>query len=144
MVPVQASLDVAAQQEAAGAARMLASAMQHQQAAADADGRGSAGTGAALVATPGLQNRIGEYNCFLNVIIQCLWQCGAFRARLLQLAPQQLAVGPRPACSELHARIFPPQSAIGGARMHSVGPQPFCTLQQQRCCGSKHVSSGVR
>lgn len=33
-----------------------------------------------VVATPGLQNQIGEYNCFLNVIIQSLWNCRHFRA----------------------------------------------------------------
>mmetsp|Transcript_6031 Transcript_6031/g.17259 ORF Transcript_6031/g.17259 Transcript_6031/m.17259 type:complete len:957 (-) Transcript_6031:564-3434(-) len=34
-------------------------------------------------AQPGLSNATGEYNCFLNAIIQCLWQCGGFRAGLL-------------------------------------------------------------
>ncbi len=43
--------------------------------------------GAAAVARPGLQNEAGEYNCFLNVIIQCLWHCSAFRARLLSCPP---------------------------------------------------------
>ena len=36
-------------------------------------------------AAPGLQNQTGEYNCFLNVIIQCLWHCRDFRDRLLAL-----------------------------------------------------------
>ena len=27
----------------------------------------------------GLSNEAGEYNCFLNVIIQCLWHCADFR-----------------------------------------------------------------
>ncbi|KAK9809101.1 hypothetical protein WJX72_009369 [[Myrmecia] bisecta] len=40
------------------------------------------------VATPGLQNATGEYNCFLNVIIQCLWHCSDFRDRLMQWDPQ--------------------------------------------------------
>lgn len=31
------------------------------------------------VALPGLRNEVGEYNCFLNVIVQCLWRCGEFR-----------------------------------------------------------------
>jgi len=44
--------------------------------------------GAAAVARPGLQNEAGECNCFLNVIIQCLWHCSAFRARLLSCPPQ--------------------------------------------------------
>ena len=47
----------------------------------------------AHVATPGLQNLTGEYNCFLNVIVQCLWHCRAFRSGLLRcLDPQQLQV----------------------------------------------------
>lgn len=51
----------------------------------------------AHVATPGLQNLTGEYNCFLNVIVQCLWHCRAFRSSLLRrLNPQQLQ-----ACSAL-------------------------------------------
>ena len=39
-----------------------------------------------MVATPGLQNQIGEYNCFLNVVIQCLWHCTVFKARFSALA----------------------------------------------------------
>jgi hypothetical protein len=31
-----------------------------------------------VLAAPGLQNQIGEYNCFLNVIIQSLWHCRSF------------------------------------------------------------------
>lgn len=42
------------------------------------------------VATPGLQNQTGEYNCFLNVIVQCLWHCHEFRKGLLCLGPQLL------------------------------------------------------
>lgn len=40
---------------------------------------GSNDSTALVVASPGLQNAIGEYNCFLNVIIQCLWHCASFR-----------------------------------------------------------------
>lgn len=32
----------------------------------------------------GLRNATGEYNCFLNVIIQCLWRCQAFRKQIMQ------------------------------------------------------------
>ncbi|KAF8087042.1 hypothetical protein N665_0601s0008 [Sinapis alba] len=32
----------------------------------------------------GLQNEVGEYNCFLNVIIQSLWNLGMFRAEFLR------------------------------------------------------------
>lgn len=46
---------------------------------------------ALVVATPGLQNQIGEYNCFLNVVIQCLWHCTVFKARFSALAQGSLA-----------------------------------------------------
>ena len=39
----------------------------------------------AATAGPGLQNDPGEYNCFLNVIVQCLWHCTAFRDAFLSL-----------------------------------------------------------
>lgn len=51
----------------------------------------------AHVPTPGLQNLTGEYNCFLNVIVQCLWHCMAFRSGMLhRLYPEQLEVLPLP------------------------------------------------
>ena len=46
--------------------------------------------GAADVAMPGLRNETGEYNCFLNVIIQCLWHCTGFRAAIMALPPGML------------------------------------------------------
>ena len=55
--------------------------------AADARLTTASTKGAATVARPGLQNEAGEYNCFLNVIIQCLWHCSAFRAWLLSCPP---------------------------------------------------------
>lgn len=33
----------------------------------------------AVPGAAGLVNREGEYNCFLNVIIQCLWHIDVFR-----------------------------------------------------------------
>ena len=41
-------------------------------------------------AAPGLQNETGEYNCFLNVIIQCLWHCRDFRERLMALPAEMV------------------------------------------------------
>ena len=40
--------------------------------------------GPAALALPGLRNETGEYNCFLNVIIQCLWRCTTFRQQVRQ------------------------------------------------------------
>ena len=38
-----------------------------------------------LAAGPGLQNLTGEYNCFLNVVVQCLWHCRAFHKGFMGL-----------------------------------------------------------
>lgn len=35
---------------------------------------------------PGLRNEAGEYNCFLNVILQCLWHCRDFRQQVREAA----------------------------------------------------------
>ncbi len=56
-------------------------------------------------AGPGLQNDPGEYNCFLNVIVQCLWHCTAFRDAFLSLPRKVIKVRlrlPRLLCS-MHA-----------------------------------------
>jgi ubiquitin C-terminal hydrolase len=50
----------------------------------------------AEVATPGLQNEAGEYNCFLNVVIQCLWHCGPFRKMVMERAAALEAAGEVP------------------------------------------------
>ena len=59
------------------------------------DGNGNespALTGPDGVASPGLQNRLGEYNCFLNCVLQCLWHCTEFSDRLQCWDPAQLQV----------------------------------------------------
>lgn len=44
---------------------------------------------------PALQNKAGEYNCFLNAVVQCLWHCTAFKEGLLRLPADALqARGP--------------------------------------------------
>ena len=52
----------------------------------------AAGAQVSDVATPGLQNDAGEYNCFLNCIIQCLWHCQEFRQHVQRWAPAQVEV----------------------------------------------------
>ncbi len=67
-------------------------------AAPDQELQGGDGSGAPELAAagPGLQNQIGEYNCFLNVIIQCLWHCRSFRGpfcgQLAAARPENLQV----------------------------------------------------
>ncbi len=46
------------------------------------------------VSAAGLANAVGEYNCFLNVIIQCLWHCKEFRRTVKGVAPAALAGHP--------------------------------------------------
>ena len=48
-----------------------------------------AGPGASV---PGLQNLIGEYNCFLNVVVQCLWHCREFKRRFSSLTQENPAI----------------------------------------------------
>ncbi|KAK9830628.1 hypothetical protein WJX81_006901 [Elliptochloris bilobata] len=45
---------------------------------------------ALAAAAPGLQNEAGEYNCFLNMVVQCLWHCAAFREDFQGLGPDRL------------------------------------------------------
>ncbi|GAX78212.1 hypothetical protein CEUSTIGMA_g5654.t1 [Chlamydomonas eustigma] len=48
----------------------------------DDHGRMSTATSSLQVTATGLINRQGEYNCFLNVIIQCLWHNEEFRSSI--------------------------------------------------------------
>lgn len=49
-------------------------------AAGELDSAGAGiGDGEALARSRGLQNQSGEYNCFVNVVIQCLWHLSFFR-----------------------------------------------------------------
>ena len=34
------------------------------------------------LALPGLRTETGEYNCFLNAVVQCVWHCAAFRQQV--------------------------------------------------------------
>ena len=47
---------------------------------------------AAAPGEAGLQNETGDYNCFLNVVVQCLWHCAAFKDALLRLPASALQV----------------------------------------------------
>jgi hypothetical protein len=41
------------------------------------------------VSAAGLANQAGEYNCFLNVVVQCLWSCKAFTREVRGIATQK-------------------------------------------------------
>ncbi|KAK9808996.1 hypothetical protein WJX72_007602 [[Myrmecia] bisecta] len=43
--------------------------------------------GGVAVELAGLENATGEYNCFLNAIIQCLWHIPSFREQLMRWDP---------------------------------------------------------
>eukprot|EP00198_Chlamydomonas_reinhardtii_P001690 XP_001691026.1 predicted protein [Chlamydomonas reinhardtii] len=61
-------------------------------AAAPSSDAAAAGGGGNTAGT-GLVNRQGEYNCFLNVIIQCLWHCTDFRAAMRPMRPEEYEAG---------------------------------------------------
>jgi len=49
---------------------------------------GGAGEGALSLEGGGLRNALGEYNCFLNALLQALWHCGrSFRPALAAAPP---------------------------------------------------------
>ncbi|KAL4450739.1 hypothetical protein ABPG77_001095 [Micractinium sp. CCAP 211/92] len=47
-----------------------------------------------LAGAVGLRNEAGEYNCFLNVIVQCLWRCADFRQQVASWGPEVLDCDP--------------------------------------------------
>ncbi|KAF5838773.1 hypothetical protein DUNSADRAFT_2236 [Dunaliella salina] len=62
--------------------------MQQQQGASDAEDEDSMALAQGAGMGPGLINRTGEYNCFLNVIIQCLWHLTVFKQKLQREVPR--------------------------------------------------------
>ena len=62
------------------------------QHAGSAHGAAAAAAAAAPPGEAGLQNATGEYNCFLNAVVQCLWHCTAFKDGLLRLPAGALQV----------------------------------------------------
>ena len=82
----------------------------------------SAGPAAAAGSRPlpaaGLSNEAGDYNCFLNVIIQCLWHCTEFRAAVLAWPPEfHLA---DPVVAALHQLLQAVQAAGHGTSQRGV------------------------
>lgn len=65
---------------------------QKQTAYANELMRRGASDEAASSSTMGLRNATGEYNCFLNVIIQCLWHCRVFRQSVMDWHPAAFEV----------------------------------------------------
>lgn len=57
-----------------------------------------------IAAAPGLRNATGEYNCFLNVVLQCLWHCLPFRQAFMRQGWQQVSLFAR---MTLHMTLTP-------------------------------------
>jgi hypothetical protein len=71
--------DAAAMQAALAASRQAAQAAASARTISTVPG----------VSAAGLANEAGEYNCFLNVVVQCLWSCRDFRRSMQQMPPHQ-------------------------------------------------------
>eukprot|EP00887_Chlorella_sp_A99_P005108 scaffold25.g5108.t1 len=82
-------------------------------AASSGAGAGAGASGRSSSLAPGLANAAGEYNCFLNVIIQCLWSCAVFRAAALAW-PRALAEAD-PVVAALHQVLRAVQAAEAAA-----------------------------
>ena len=78
----QAAIQASLADAAATAASRHAAAWQQLPPAQHAPAASSAAGGGDELALPGLRNEAGEYNCFLNAIVQCLWRCAEFRAQV--------------------------------------------------------------
>ncbi|KAL4437094.1 hypothetical protein ABPG75_004233 [Micractinium tetrahymenae] len=87
----------------------------------------------AALALPGLRNEAGEFNCFLNVVVQCLWRCRDFRESVLSWDPQVIASDAvlcalHSLLSELSAMDYARQEAAaagaGGGSAGSAGERP--------------------
>ncbi|KAI3434593.1 hypothetical protein D9Q98_002662 [Chlorella vulgaris] len=82
------------------------------------------------VALPGLRNEVGEYNCFLNVIVQCLWRCGEFRQEVSEWLPDVAAAHPVLAALQDMFHAFQQQGEQikqeewGLQHSHSLAPWP--------------------
>jgi hypothetical protein len=57
-------------------------------------GRAASLPSSSSVTAPGLANETGEYNCFLNVVVQCLWYCSEFRAQVALWPAHLLSADP--------------------------------------------------
>ncbi|KAK9669309.1 hypothetical protein RND81_13G122700 [Saponaria officinalis] len=71
---------------------------------------------------PGLQNEVGEYNCFLNVIIQSLWHLRRFREEFLRSASQHAHVGDPCVVCALFDILTALSIASGDANREPVAP----------------------
>jgi hypothetical protein len=71
-------------------AAMAASMAQQQAGGAGAGADSRVVSSVPGVSAAGLANETGEYNCFLNVVVQCLWNCKDFRQQVQALPPQQV------------------------------------------------------
>jgi hypothetical protein len=81
----------------------------------------AAATGGEELAAPGLSNETGEYNCFLNVVVQCLWHCSDFSAAVTAWPPEVYA---RDAVVAALHSLFASFAAADAARA-AGGPRPL-------------------
>ena len=83
---------------------------------------GDQGRSVQVCAAPsGLANASGNYNCFLNVIVQCLWHCGEFRGMVLGDFPPELAARD-PVVLALHRLFNTLASREAEGRWQQPGP----------------------
>ncbi len=107
--------------EAALAASMRAAPVPPRGVRA-APGGCAASVAGSVAGAPGLVNDSGEYNCFLNVVVQCLWHCAEFRAAVLAWPPAAAAADPVAAALRgLFGQFAADEGAAAGAGVAGGG-----------------------
>ena len=76
----------------------------------------------ATTSTMGLRNATGEYNCFLNVIIQCMWHCRLFRQAVMTWDPSAYQVHCRSGLTALQHVQLRAQAGLNSIKR----PRPRC------------------
>jgi len=81
----------------------------------------------------GLQNSAGEFNCFLNVIIQCLWYCSCFRTAVMAWPPSVYQVW------HVHLQIVSLSTHIWGLYLGTVSGDCIWRCISDSCLASMGI-----
>ena len=96
-----------------------------KQAAKGVSSSHDAETQAVMAPGPRLQNESSENNCFMNVMLQCLWHCTPFRDALLSLSWKVIQV-----CSKLPVMSLPCASSDDFVMLDSQSQQSAAVRQR--------------
>jgi hypothetical protein len=127
--------------EAAAAARAAGETLPLLQRGATAARGGAERSKGPSLALPGLRNEAGDFNCFLNVVLQCLWRCADFRQQVMGSHPCCVSS----LCSGLQSPCIDSLAPSGCEIFHLPNPMRRCypgrprfTVQTLCCTRLRH------